>query len=263
MFAPLHKLSLGSLSALAASLKEGPLSLGITRSVLQQTFGAHAPDIQHCLEGMREQGMSTRQMALLVDAVVGARAIVGEPQQLFDLVISGPEVAGVPIADTAATIQTLIESAQTEILLVGYAVHNGKRLFKRLAERMDGIPTLRVTFCLDIPRKLTDTSLASEIVRRFVQEFRIKHWPGRRLPEMFYDPRALADGGWRKASLHAKCVVIDHSIAVVTSANFTEAAHHRNIEVGVQIRYPPFVQRLSDYFDGLRDSGQLLACPLQ
>ncbi|HEY3855465.1 MAG TPA: hypothetical protein VGO67_13825 [Verrucomicrobiae bacterium] len=41
----------------------------------------------------------------------------------------------------------MIENAQTEILLVGYAVHNGKRLFKRMVE----VPLLRVTFHLDIP----------------------------------------------------------------------------------------------------------------
>src|SRR5205814_1763091 len=136
---------------------------------------------------------------------------------LFDLVISGPEVVGVPTADTAATIQTLIESAQAEIVLVGYAVHNGKRLFKRLAERMAEGPSLRVTFCLDIPRKLTDTSLASEIVRRFARDFVAKHWPGDRLPDLYHDPRALAENTQDRASLHAKCVVVDRRVAVITS----------------------------------------------
>jgi phosphatidylserine/phosphatidylglycerophosphate/cardiolipin synthase-like enzyme len=56
---------------------------------------------------------------------------------------------------------------------------------------------------------------------------------------------------------------VDCSVAVVTSANFTEAAHHRNIEVGVLTRYPPFVQRLSDYFEALRQKGQLLKCSLE
>ncbi len=167
-----------------------------------------------------------------------------------------------PTADTAATVQTLIENAQTEILLVGYVVHNGKRLFKRLAERMESVPALRVVFCLDIARKPADTSLTSEIVRRFAREFMTKHWPGTRPPEVFYDPRALAETWEQRASLHAKCVLVGRRIAIVTSANFTEAAQTKNIEVGMLIRHEPFLSRLTNYLEALRDSGQLVRCPL-
>jgi phosphatidylserine/phosphatidylglycerophosphate/cardiolipin synthase-like enzyme len=168
----------------------------------------------------------------------------------------------VPTADTAATLQTLIENAQTEILLVGYTVHHGKRLFRRLAERMESMPALRVVFCLDIARRPADTSLASEIVRRFAHEFITKHWPGARLPEVFYDPRALAERWEDRASLHAKCVIVDRCTAIVTSANFTEAAQRKNIEAGVLIRYEPFVTRLHNYFEGLRNARQLVLCSL-
>ncbi len=35
-----------------------------------------------------------------------------------------------------------------------------------------------------------------------------------------------------KSCFYAKCVVVDGEQALITSANFTEAAHERNIEVG-------------------------------
>ena len=57
-------------------------------------------------------------------------------------------------------------------------------------------------------------------------------------------------------------MIVDGRIAVITSANFTEAAHTKNIEAGVLIRYEPFVQRLSVYFLALRTSNQLLRCLL-
>ena len=57
-------------------------------------------------------------------------------------------------------------------------------------------------------------------------------------------------------------MIVDGRIAVITSANFTVAAHTKNIEAGVLIRYEPFVQRLSDYFLALRTSNQLLRCLL-
>jgi hypothetical protein len=263
MFDSLQNLSPANLRSLATSLREGPLSLGITRQALTQIVGPCSGEILVCFDALRAQGMTPNHIATLTEAVAATRESVTTPQQLFDLVISGPEVSGVPTADTAATVHTLIENAQSEILLVGYAVHNGKRLFKRLAERMKEAPTLRVTFHLDIPRKLTDTSLASEIVRRFAHEFVAKHWPGDKLPDLYYDPRALAEDSQQRASLHAKCVIVDRRVALITSANFTEAAQKKNIEAGVLIRYEPFVMRLHNYFEGLRNARQLVLCLLR
>jgi phosphatidylserine/phosphatidylglycerophosphate/cardiolipin synthase-like enzyme len=57
--------------------------------------------------------------------------------------------------------------------------------------------------------------------------------------------------------------VIDRSVALITSANFTEAAQQRNIEVGVIVKYPLFVERLVGYFEGLKESKQLVRCPLE
>jgi phosphatidylserine/phosphatidylglycerophosphate/cardiolipin synthase-like enzyme len=57
-------------------------------------------------------------------------------------------------------------------------------------------------------------------------------------------------------------VIVDRRTALVTSANFTDAAPRKNIEAGVLIRYEPLVTRLSTYFESLRASGQLLPCSL-
>lgn len=127
---------------------------------------------------------------------------------------------------------------------------------------MDEKPELRAWLCLDIARKQTDTSLSQEIVRRFAKDFKENHWPAKRMPELFYDPRSLSESRNKRSSLHAKCVVIDRRVALITSANFTEAAQQRNIEAGVIVRYPLFVERLAGYFEGLRASGQLVCCPL-
>jgi phosphatidylserine/phosphatidylglycerophosphate/cardiolipin synthase-like enzyme len=60
----------------------------------------------------------------------------------------------------------------------------------------------------------------------------------------------------------AKCVVVDRQAALVTSANFTEAAQQRNIEVGLLIRHAPLVSRISLYFEGLIDARLLARCEL-
>jgi hypothetical protein len=131
MFESLHNLSPAVLNALAKSLKDGPLALGVTSHGLKQVVGAPAGDVYTCIDQLRQRGMTPTQIGLLVEAVASTRANIATPQHIVDLVISGPEVAGVPTADTAATVQTLIENAQTEILLVGYAVqtpHSPARL---------------------------------------------------------------------------------------------------------------------------------------
>ncbi|MDX2029497.1 MAG: DISARM system phospholipase D-like protein DrmC [Blastocatellia bacterium] len=208
-------------------------------------------------------GWSLAQIALLLEAVAHDRNQVTDPSTLFDLVLSGPDVPGIPTADTAAVTHTLIEEATSEVLLVSYAVHNGQRIFERLAARMQEIPSLRVVLCLDIPRKYTETTPAEEIVHRYAGEFRQKHWPWPQPPELYYDPRSLSEEMEQRSSLHAKCVVVDRRVALVTSANLTEAARRRNIEAGVIVRYQPFVERLAGYFEGLRSTGQLAACRFQ
>src|ERR1044072_7307094 len=75
------------------------------------------------------------------------------------------------------------------------------------------------------------------------------------------DTVCLSDARDKRSSLHAKCVAIDRRVSLITSANFTEAAQQRNIEAGVIVRYPLFVERLVGYFEGLRASGQLVSIP--
>jgi phosphatidylserine/phosphatidylglycerophosphate/cardiolipin synthase-like enzyme len=69
--------------------------------------------------------------------------------------------------------------------------------------------------------------------------------------EIYFDPRSLAIDAKRKAILHAKCVVIDGRTSFVSSANFTEAAQERNIEVGVLIRSSIVAERLINFFAAL------------
>jgi heterodisulfide reductase subunit A len=57
-------------------------------------------------------------------------------------------------------------------------------------------------------------------------------------------------------------VVVDKEQAFISSANFTEAAQRRNIEVGVLLRFPALARRLAEHFDALASSGLVLPVPL-
>lgn len=255
MLEALHKLTSPALRELASALADGPMSAGVTTHSVQQIAGATmTAELLACLNGLTDTGWKPKQIAVLAASIVAARDRAAQADDLLDLVLSGPEVAGIPTRDTAAVMHTLVEQAQQEVLLVGYAVHNGRKLFERLAERMAAKPDLKVWFCLNIQRRPTDTSLSSEIVRRFGHEFVTKHWPWAPKPDLYYDPRALDAGRGKQTSLHAKCLIVDRREALITSANFTEAAQERNIEVGVVVRHAPLVTRLATYCEALRAS---------
>ena len=101
-------------------------------------------------------------------------------------------------------------------------------------------------------------SASGQIVRRFADRFRTKHWPkDHRLPEIFFDPRSLEIDATKKACLHAKCVVTDLKQVFVSSANFTEAAQERNLEVGLLVRSSHLATRLADHFESLVSSNRL------
>ena len=100
------------------------------------------------------------------------------------------------------------------------------------------------------------------LLGRFVQDFRREHWPGTRYPVIYYDPRTLAIDEKRRTSLHAKCIVVDSATSLVTSANFTEAAQQRNIEVGTLVTDEQFSKALVEQFDALIRAGAVHRLPL-
>jgi len=230
---------------------------------VQAVIGAQmSPSVFAVLEQLADDGWQVDQIAQLVEQIAAARSVAPTVESMLDLVLSGPEVDGVPTRETAAVMEELFGRAQSEVILVGYAVHGGGEVFRRLAERMIEVPGLSVWMCLDISRPMGDASHPDEIVRRFIAKFYDRQWPWIGRPSIYYDTRALSSSSTERTSLHAKCVVIDRSIALVTSANFTTAAQQRNIEVGVLLSHSAQVARIAEYFLGLRARGVLqLAAP--
>ena len=61
--------------------------------------------------------------------------------------------------------------------------------------------------------------------------------------------------------LHAKAVVADDMTVFITSANLTEAAMERNIELGLLVRDRALAMTVSTHFRGLIERGLLRALP--
>lgn len=160
---------------------------------------------------------------------------VAERSPAPDFVWTGPEVVGLHARDTRRVYEELLSSAKRSIWASTYAFFDGPSAFAILARRMDANLGLRVTLLLNINRGPGDTSTADSVVSRFADRFWNHEWPGQTRPSVYYDPRSV-DVGHPGAVLHAKAVVADEESVFVTSANLTEAALDRNIEMGLLVR---------------------------
>jgi len=176
----------------------------------------------------------------------------------YELVWTGPEGAEIYNRDTRVVVQQLFDQAAHSIHIVGFAFYNGKALFKDLAKKYDENEKFKITMCLNVHRKDRDTSKNELVLGKFKDEFFRYIWPGKRVPEIYYDPRSLEMDTARKAVLHAKCIIVDGASCFVGSANFTDSAHLKNIEAGILIRDSIFAQDLARHFESLIE-GQHLA----
>ena len=263
MIDSIRDLADADLRALASALRAGwfgpPYSAA---ALLRYCRPERAAAVAGSLQRLADEGMKAEHLALLLETAAALRSERAAAEDAVELVWTGPDLPGPCCRDTAVVVRELFGSARDEVLIVGYAVHQGKDVFRVLAERMDGLPGLRVRMFLDVQRPHLDASASLEILARFAHRFRSHEWPGRRLPELFYDPRSLEAEGQKRSSLHAKCVVIDRRTAFVSSANFTEAAQVRNVEIGTLVHSERFARQLAEHLDGLESSGRLAALGL-
>jgi phosphatidylserine/phosphatidylglycerophosphate/cardiolipin synthase-like enzyme len=207
-------------------------------------------------------GMDCRHLADCLELLGQDRLRRPVAEDLIDLVWTGPEAPGIVNRDTGVVVREMFRNARESVLVAGYAVYQGQVVFKELAESMDGNPGLRVQMFLDIQRPAHDQSEPPELVRTFADRFVRREWPGRRLPELFYDPRSLEPDRAKRASLHAKCIVVDEQRVFVSSANFTEAAQTKNIEVGILLASPGFARRLVNHFESLVATRAVMPIPV-
>lgn len=177
------------------------------------------------------------------------------------LVTTGPDGGGLT-RPTLAVVRSLFAQARHSLLVAGFAVHQGRKVFALFAQRLDQDEKLNGRLVLNVPRPIGDTSTAAAIVARFSERFKTGEWPGHRLPEVYHDPRALALRAADAASFHAKCIVADRLFALVTSANPTEAAYERNIELGLTIEGGGIAATIDDWFNSLIADGHLERLPI-
>ena len=251
MIEPLIRLSERDLQETASALRSGRLSPPYSTVALQRVVSRDLAELTaRALDKLSEQGFTPTNIATTLDVVRADRVNRPTFDDIIELVTTGPEINGIANRDTSVVVRDLFANASRSVLVAGYAVYQGHKVFQALADRMLTVPSLQVRLFLDIQRPHGDTSTASEIIRRFAAQFRIYQWPTERpLPQAFFDPRSLDTSSQKRACLHAKAVVVDARSVFISSANFTEAAQQRNFEVGILANSESLAHRLTEFFD--------------
>jgi len=257
----LFKLTVSDLRSLAAALRTERIPMPPSIISLKGLVpNEHASNVCQLLECLFQQGFCARQATTLIDFVVAERLRALTVEDALQLVTSGPEPGELASRNTSVVVRDLFTEACHSVIVVGYAVYQGQTVFQALAERMAALPSLRVRLFLDIQRRAGDTTDSALIANQFVHRFKKKEWPiDKPLPKVYYYPRSLEQTSEKRSCLHAKCVVVDETKVFLSSANFTEAAQERNIELGVLVDSKELAIKITSHFDTLLSNGFLSA----
>lgn len=223
----------------------GPLTRFGLRAFTSSARAAEA------LETLRQRVGSEAGLAGICRLVVAERAAEAARAPKVELVWTGPERIGSSSRDTKVVVAELFARTRRSVLVSSYSLGSGATLFAPLTARMEENPGLRVWMFFDLtvgderaPGPRTREAYEARFVRRFLGS----QWRGARLPEVYHDPRTVENAS---IALHAKCVVIDEEVALVTSANTSAAAQEENIEAGVLVEDRLFALALARQFDDL------------
>ena len=235
--------SLPDLRHLLKLVTSGQLALPLTSAAVQAAGLGHAWQHIAPLAPLDRPGIEA-----VLGAVIAERT--SRPVPRLELVWTGPEARVSAARDTAVVVRELFSRAQRRVVVGGFVFWGADEMFAPLHQAMRD-RRVAVELFLHLPDQ--PGVAPAEAARHGVEAFSAESWPfGAPYPRIYYDPRTVSGSG---VSLHAKCIVVDERWALVTSANFTERAHTRNIEAGVLIEDTGFATALAGQWRGLVDEG--------
>ena len=172
-----------------------------------------------------------------------------EADQAVEIVWTGPRSEEVSFRHTEQAILQVLNSAQSRILLVSYAVYaipNIQEAVVRAAKR-----GVKITVVVETPDKMdvqseysTLQALGEDVARCST----VYYWP---------KENRKADGSGKLGILHVKCVVGDGRWLFLSSANLTKYAFSLNMELGVLITGGRTPRNVESMFENLIREGAI------
>ena len=166
-----------------------------------------------------------------------------QADQHMELLWSGPSPANqIPARRIDQALYDLIASAKHEILLVTFAAAKIERLTGELLKAIQR--GVRVRLILEFEQS-SEGQLSYDAIKAFpavlTDAAEIYYWP--------VEKRERNQAG-RPGKLHAKLAIVDDA-ALVSSANLTDDAFNRNLELGVMVMNRALLRTTQDHINTL------------
>lgn len=169
--------------------------------------------------------------------------------QRIELVWTGPRPTDTPtLRRLDQALYDLVLNARRRILLVTFAAAKITRLKTALSDAAARGVNIRLILEFE---QASGGQLSHDALAAFAgsieHQAAIYYWP--------LEHRERNPVG-KPGKLHAKCAVVDDAV-LVSSANLTDDAFNRNIEMGVLLRVPAMAEQIDRHFQALIESGVL------
>ena len=165
-----------------------------------------------------------------------------------ELVWTGPGTSIVPVRHTAQVLTGLIDQAKERLFFVSFVAYSVQNVIQALIRALERGVEVRIL----VERAVIDGGNLNVDSLGMLQ---------RLLPKAtFYEwDKSKTMGDLTYASVHAKCAVADGISAFITSANLSEAAMERNMELGVLIHGGLLPKSLESHLIALETTRHLKA----
>jgi cardiolipin synthase len=170
-------------------------------------------------------------------------------RQTTELVWTGPATPVVPVRRTEQVLSDLIRNTERRLTMTSFGIFQVPRLVEELERSLERGIALRIV--LGDREWHSDQEIdrqRHQLGRLVAARATLLHWPPERRPR---------DEQGHAGLMHIKAAVADSKVAFLTSANLTEAALERNMELGVLIRGGGLPAAIDRLFDTLAESGEL------
>jgi phosphatidylserine/phosphatidylglycerophosphate/cardiolipin synthase-like enzyme len=172
-------------------------------------------------------------------AMAAVDCLAGDNAPLTEIIWTGPANNRFPIRRIDQILYDLISKAKKRIVLVTFAAHRVRHLCDHLIQAVDR--GVELTLIVESEDE-SEGQLTRDAIKAFANVPAAK-------THLYYWPLAKRERNQagRPGKLHMKCAIVDN-VALIGSANLTDDAFNRNMELGLLFREASTVETLSEHF---------------
>jgi len=217
------------------------LRAGATPTMPSPSYQGRVDEFLRCRSDTRPE------LAPMLEVALAAK----RSRQTTELVWTGPSTPVVSVRRTEQVLCDLIRSAERRLTMTSFGIFQVPRLVEELEQALSRGVALRIV--LGDRESHSDQEIARQsyqLGQAVATGASLLQWPAERRPR---------DDQGHAGLMHVKAAVADSRVAFLTSANLTEAALERNMELGVFIRGGNLPASIDRLVDALIESGELQA----